>query len=133
MGSAGELYIGGECLARGYHNREELTRERFVEDPFMEGQRMYKTGDIGKWTDDGSILYLGRNDSQVKLLGHRIELAEVESVLGRHPLVNAVAVTVYESQLIAYYMAKEGLEGEALLSYGALYLPRYLLPVYAAR
>ena len=56
---------------------------------------MYKTGDIGKLTEDGSILYLGRNDSQVKLLGHRIELAEVESVLGRHPLVNAVAVTVY--------------------------------------
>lgn len=133
VGSAGELYIGGECLARGYHNREELTRERFVEDPFMEGQRMYRTGDIGKWTEDGSILYLGRNDSQVKLLGHRIELAEVESVLGRHPLVNAVAVTVYENQLIAYYMAKEGLEGEALLSYGALYLPRYLQPVYAAR
>lgn len=66
-------------------------------------------------------------------MGHRIELAEVESVLGRHPLVNAVAVTVYESRLIAYYMAKEELEGEALLSYGSLYLPRYLLPVYAAR
>lgn len=82
---------------------------------------MYRTGDIGKWMEDGSILYLGRNDSQVKLLGHRIELAEVESVLGRHPLVKAVAVTVYENQLIAYYMAKEGLEGEALLSYGAIY------------
>ena len=80
-GSAGEIYIGGECLARGYHSREELTKESFLADPFIKGARIYRTGDYGKWSEDGRIFYLGRKDDQVKLLGHRIELSEIESVL----------------------------------------------------
>lgn len=127
-GSAGEIYIGGACLARGYHNREELTKEKFIADPFMKGSRIYRTGDYGKWSEDGKIFYLGRKDSQIKLLGHRVELPEIESVLLRHPAVREAAATVSEGMLTAYYAADPHLTEEELLSYAANYLPRYLIP-----
>lgn len=127
-GCEGEIYIGGECLARGYHNREELTRDRFLEDPFVAGKRIYRTGDFGKWSEDGNIFYLGRKDQQVKLLGHRIELSEIESVLMRHPSVDTAAVTVWEGRLLAYFTGRPSLGEEELLTYAAAYLPRYLLP-----
>ncbi|MBT0964347.1 AMP-binding protein, partial [Denitromonas iodatirespirans] len=69
VGVAGELYIGGEGVARGYLNQAELTAERFLSDPFVEGGRMYKSGDLGRWLPDGTIEYLGRNDFQVKIRG----------------------------------------------------------------
>lgn len=134
---AGELYIGGECLAKGYHDRAELTREKFVEDPFVSGQVLYRTGDMGKWTCDGKIVYLGRNDNQVKILGHRIELAEIENVLAGHPLVSQCVASLYgdgeNAQLIAYYSAPEQIDPDEILTYGAEYLPRYLLPVCACQ
>ncbi|MGO4780001.1 AMP-binding protein, partial [Lysobacter sp. 2RAB21] len=71
MGASGELYIGGAGVARGYFNRDELTAERFLPNPFIDGERMYKTGDLGRWRADGNIEYLGRNDFQVKIRGFR--------------------------------------------------------------
>src|SRR5262249_1942917 len=83
-GVAGEVDRGGDGVARGYLNRPELTAERFMEDPFVTGERMYRTGDLARWLEDGSIEYLGRIDTQVKLRGLRIELGEIESQLEGH-------------------------------------------------
>jgi amino acid adenylation domain-containing protein/non-ribosomal peptide synthase protein (TIGR01720 family) len=108
-GVAGELYIGGACLARGYRNRPEWTIEKFIADPFgtAPGARLYRTGDLARYLRDGNIEYLGRVDHQVKILGHRIELGEIEARLDRHSSVRACAVTIREdetgkSKLVAY-------------------------------
>ena len=109
IGIPGELYIGGEGLARGYFNRPELTSEKFIPHPFthQSGARLYKTGDQARYNSDGSIEFLGRIDNQVKLRGYRIELGEIESVLNQHPQVQqAVAIVREDSpsnqRLVAY-------------------------------
>ncbi len=101
IGVAGDLYIGGEGLARGYFNRPELTAERFIPDPFAPSPttgestaRLYKTGDLAQYRADGTIEFLGRQDDQVKLRGFRIELGEIESVLNRHPGVEQAVVAL---------------------------------------
>lgn len=113
IGVPGELCIGGIALAKGYHNREELTRKAFVPDPFAAepGARLYKTGDLARYLPDGQIQYLGRIDNQVKLRGFRIELGEIEAVVRRLPGVKDAAVILHESgdkrMLVAYVVADD--------------------------
>ncbi|WP_131202157.1 amino acid adenylation domain-containing protein, partial [Burkholderia pseudomallei] len=97
MGVTGELYVGGAGVARGYLNRPELTRERFIDDPFVAGGRLYKTGDLARWRTDGSLEYLGRNDFQVKIRGFRIELGEIEAQLAKVAGVREVVVLARDS------------------------------------
>lgn len=115
IGAVGKLYIGGEGLARGYCNRTELTAQRFVADPFSTNPqaRLYQTGDRAKYLPDGSLQYLGRADSQVKVRGYRIELKEIEAALALHPQIAATAVTVQsgaggEPHLVGYAVSMKG-------------------------
>ena len=109
IGVAGELCISGEGLARGYFNKEELTKEKFPENPYEKGNRMYKTGDLARWLWDGNIEFIGRIDNQVKIRGFRIELGEVESaMLSLDDIKEAVVITVDEKGskcLCGYYVS----------------------------
>ena len=137
IGVAGEIYIGGAGVARGYLNRPELTTQRFMKDPFVEeaGARMYRTGDVGRWLADGNIEFLGRNDSQIKIRGYRVELGEIEAQLSSYPGVREVAVVAHEDtpgekRLVAYYTSAETNEAgaEQLRAHVAAKLPEYMVP-----
>uniref|UniRef100_UPI003F696F97 amino acid adenylation domain-containing protein n=1 Tax=Pseudomonas sp. N8 TaxID=3449428 RepID=UPI003F696F97 len=115
VGVVGEMYVGGAGVSRGYLNRDELTAERFLDNPFSKepNARLYKTGDLGRWLADGSIEYLGRNDDQVKIRGFRIELGEIEAKLAacngvREAVVLARQDTPGDQRLVAYVIAEEG-------------------------
>ncbi|RDV12934.1 amino acid adenylation domain-containing protein, partial [Pontibacter diazotrophicus] len=134
QGVAGELCIGGVQVARGYLNREELTQERFVKDPFSKeaGARMYRTGDLVRWLSDSNLEYLGRIDDQVKIRGYRIELGEVESVLSQcrgvqQAVVVAKADANGNKRLIGYAVAEE-FDREAIISQMKAKLPEYMVP-----
>ncbi|MET9857186.1 amino acid adenylation domain-containing protein [Streptomyces sp. NPDC006450] len=138
-GSEGELYIGGNGLARGYLARPDLTAEAFLPDPFTGApdDRMYRTGDRARWRTDGQLEFLGRLDGQVKIRGYRIEPAEIEAALTAHPAVGRVAVVVRDGRrLIAYAVLRPaaGQRSEAapqageLREYLALRLPAFMVP-----
>lgn len=137
VGTAGEMYVGGAGLARGYWRRPELTAERFVAHPFKgeAGARLYRTGDLARYRDDGDLEYLGRIDHQVKIRGFRIELGEIESVLRRHPLIRDVLVMAREEageekRLVAYYVGPQpgNPSMRELQQFTRQSLPDYMVP-----
>ncbi|MDX1874598.1 non-ribosomal peptide synthase/polyketide synthase [Mycolicibacterium sp. 120266] len=148
-GAPGELYLAGVQLADGYLHRCDLTAQRFVADPFGNGTRLYRTGDVVRWRRDGQLEYLGRSDDQIKLRGVRIEPAEIETVLGRHPAVSSARVVVRNDRLVAYYLPRgersdgekprgersdgekprgERSDGETLREHAAAALPIHMVP-----
>jgi amino acid adenylation domain-containing protein len=138
QGVKGEIYIGGDGLAQGYLNQEEITAEKFIVSPFKEGESLYKTGDLGRWLPDGNIEFIGRNDDQVKINGYRIELGEIEHVFSRIAGIKASCVVVKEKvtetgstkYLVGYYMADESaaLSPEDIFIQISKVLPNYMLP-----
>jgi len=127
IGEIGELCIAGDGLARGYLNQPELTKEKFIDNPFGEG-RLYRTGDLAKWLPDGNIEFLGRIDEQVKIRGHRIELGEIDSVLRTLSGVTDCAVIVRDEQIFAYIVSNEQIDSQSIMTELARHLPEYMLP-----
>jgi len=137
IGVIGEIHIGGDGLARGYINRPEATKEKFIANPFSRDpdSRLYKTGDLGRYLPDGNIEFLGRIDNQVKVRGYRIELGEIEVVLGQHPMVQSSVVVVREDtpgdkRLVAYAVGQQGESFDAaeIRKYLKQKLPEYMIP-----
>ncbi|ARU63537.1 hypothetical protein CBW65_22905 [Tumebacillus avium] len=129
IGIAGELYIGGSGVGRGYYNRPDATQESFLQSPFVPGERLYRTGDLARWLPDRIVQYLGRLDHQVKLRGFRIELSEIEAVLNDHPSVTRSVVSVWENDLAAYFTGDDVTAAE-LRRYLKERLPGHMVPGY---
>ena len=136
-GVTGELFIGGDGVARGYFKRAELTDEKFIADPFARrtNARLYRTGDLAKFLPDGNVVYLGRTDFQVKIRGFRIELGEIESAIGQHPAVRQVVVSAREDKpgdkrLVAYVVVQPGqhLSATDARVFVKQRLPEYMVP-----
>ncbi|KYC88117.1 non-ribosomal peptide synthetase [Bacillus amyloliquefaciens] len=140
VGCRGQLYIGGDCLARGYLNNPELTREKFIPNPFSanQGDRLYKTGDVVRWLKDGSLEYSGRNDDQTKIRGIRIELGEIEAKLNELSMVETSLVMVREDspgeqRIVAYIVLSDCVQDNKTLQATLneslkMSLPDYMIP-----
>jgi len=133
VGQTGEICIAGTGVSRGYINNERLTAEKFVDCPFLQGTKMYKSGDFGRWLPDGNIEFLGREDFQVKIRGLRIELGEIESSVRNFPGVKDCIVTVKQYSetvivLTAYIITAEKIKSQKLKNYLRQYLPDYMIP-----
>jgi amino acid adenylation domain-containing protein len=136
MGVAGEICVSGIGVGRGYLNRAELTAEKFVKDPYSENGPvpMYRTGDLGKWLPDGTIVHLGRIDDQVKIRGYRIELGEIERVIEKSGMIKQVVVITkadhhHQQQLVGYVVGQENFDKDELLGYLKTKLPEYMIPM----
>jgi amino acid adenylation domain-containing protein len=137
-GVAGELCIGGDCLARGYLSRPDLTADRFVPDPFADGERLYRTGDLARWHRDGNLEFLGRTDQQLKIRGFRVEPGEIEAVLAAHPAVREAAVVARQDpgvdlkigarRLVAYVATQGTVTAGELRAAMRERLPDYMVP-----
>jgi acyl carrier protein len=133
IGLPGEICISGVGLARGYLNQEELSGVKFVNNPFNAGEKLYKTGDLGKWLPNGEIEYLGRIDEQVKIRGYRIELGEIEHALLKLDVISDAVVIVMDNQsnekeLVAYIVVKSEVNASVLTSMLRKLLPEYMIP-----
>src|SRR5947209_2695025 len=133
VGVAGEIYIGGAGVARGYLNRPDMTEKRFLKDPFAkeEGARMYRSGDLARWRPDGTIEFIGRNDSQVKIRGYRVELGEIEAMLQQQSGVRGCAVVMKtgangSNRLVAYVVGERDCDELRRDLKGKL--PAYMVP-----
>jgi amino acid adenylation domain-containing protein/thioester reductase-like protein len=130
---AGELYISGAGLARGYLNQEELTRERFIPSPFSENEKIYRTGDLAKWNNNGEIEFCGRADYQIKIRGYRIELGEIETILTEHKQIEEAVVldldyTNGDKYLCAYVKINGDLQVSDIRAFVGKELPDYMIP-----
>ncbi|MGB7604816.1 MAG: amino acid adenylation domain-containing protein [Lutisporaceae bacterium] len=135
VGIVGEIYISGASVARGYLNKSELTSEKFVENPFKPGTKMYMTGDLASWLPDGNIEFLGRRDNQVKIRGFRIELGEIENKILQHEAVKETVVIVKENKekekcICAYVVSEKDINELNLKGYLKETLPEYMVPAY---
>ncbi|GAA4271394.1 amino acid adenylation domain-containing protein [Aquimarina gracilis] len=135
IGVQGEICISGLGVGLGYLNNSELSAEKFIPNPFLKGEFMYRTGDIGRWLKDGTIEFFGRKDSQVKIRGYRIELGEIENTLSeREEIKTAVVIAKEDSlgnkDLVAYYTSSKDLMVSDLRSYLQDFLPSYMIPNY---
>lgn len=151
IGAIGELHISGVGLARGYLNKADLTKEKFIANPFQtenekndkkysiwgKNARLYKTGDLVRWLPNGDLEYIGRNDSQVKIMGYRIELGEIENILSSYEGINQSIVIAKEyvsgvsagnTYLVGYYVAKTKLNEEEIIRYLQKRIPDYMIP-----
>jgi natural product biosynthesis luciferase-like monooxygenase protein len=138
VGQPGELYIGGDGVARGYWQRPDLTAERFLPDPFRLGNRMYRTGDLVRWAADGTLDFLGRADHQVKLRGYRIELGEIEAAIDTFRNVTQSVVMAREDtpglvQLVAYFTATGPVDETALRARLSAAMPEHMIPARFVR
>src|SRR5262249_17767274 len=135
-----ELYIGGSSIARGYLNKPELTAEKFINNPFQSEREaennsnnlLYRTGDLVKWLPDGNLQYVGRNDFQVKIRGHRIELTEIENTIsGYKGIFQSIALikeNANNKYLIVFYTSDSPFSEEDLLKHCCNFLPDYMIP-----
>ncbi|MDP2891899.1 MAG: amino acid adenylation domain-containing protein, partial [Bacillota bacterium] len=138
IGVPGEMYIGGECLARGYIGMEEQTKESFIPSPFNPDERLYRTGDLTRWYPRGEIAFLGRVDQQVKIRGYRIELKEIENKIKKHMAVeNAVVIDRKDSSgnqyLCSYVVSEEDIPVKEMKEFLSQQLPHYMIPTFNIR
>ncbi|WP_256323953.1 non-ribosomal peptide synthetase, partial [Staphylococcus sp. HMSC62A08] len=131
-GFVGEIYLSGDGLAKGYVNNEKEMKKRFIENPYNPKERLYKTGDLAKWNNDGDLVYIGRKDNQVKLRGYRVELSEIENQIQLLPGVKEVVVMLLDNHTLAsYYSTYNSIVTEKFIKKSLKkVLPEFMIPVY---